>query len=111
MLWNFIEEQAPKERLLLVDNIPACWINRKPHSFRLISWFDVPVSPSDPQQFAKWIEENNVWGVLWFKEEWTQAPKIAPFLESGTNWKYGDVQLKKHSQEEEYGWIFYLRES
>ena len=109
-LATFIEEQAPKDRLLLVDNIPERWINRKPNSFRIISWHDVPVASSNPMQFARWIQENDVWCVLWFKEEWTQAPKLAPFLAAGTQWKQEEVVLTPHSKEEDYGWIFYLRE-
>ncbi len=46
----------------------------------MISWFDVPVSPNNPQEFANWIREKKVWSIMWFKEEWTQAPIIAPFF-------------------------------
>ena len=102
-----LEEKAPLERLLLVDNIPACWINRKPHERKLMSWFDVPVKPDDPKAFAQWLQKEKVWGVLWFREDWTQAPKIAPFLSSGTVWKEGEVVLRPVEQEKEYGWIFY----
>ena len=102
-----LEEEVPIDRLLLVDNIPACWMNRKPHQRRLISWFDVPVSPNDPQAFAQWLKKEKVWGVLWFREEWTQAPKIAPFLQEGGVWSEGDVILHPVGQEEFYGWIFY----
>ena len=106
-----IEKEVPIGRLLLVDNIPACWINRKVHDLRLISWFDVPVSPADSKGFAAWLEEEDVWAVLWFREDWTQAPRIAPFLAQGGSWKQDDQVLVESRREEEYGWIFYKRVS
>jgi hypothetical protein len=106
-----IEKEVPAGRLLLVDNIPACWMNRKVHEYRLISWFDVPVSPSDTQGFAAWLAEEDVWAVLWFREDWTQAPTIAPFLAKGGEWEQDGQILVEETREQEYGWIFYKRKS
>ena len=58
-----IESQSPDNTRLLVDNIPACWINRREHSKELHSWFDVPMR-SQIRMFAQWIRDNNVWAVL-----------------------------------------------
>lgn len=104
-----IEKEIPKGRLILVDNIPACWMNRSNHDYRMISWFDIPVPKNNPQAFAEWLIKEDVWGVLWFHEEWTQAPKIAPFLQFGGVWSGKSVALKEDEREDEYGWIFYKR--
>ena len=104
-----LEKEVPPDRLLLVDNIPACWMNRTIHERKIISWFDVPVPKNNPQAFARWLETEDVWGVLWFKENWTQAPVIAPFLQYGGVWSQGEEVLKEESREDEYGWIFYRR--
>ena len=106
-----LESKVPSDQLLLVDNIPACWMNRTVHERRLISWFDVPVPKNDPDAFARWLQTENVWGVLWFQENWTQAPVIAPFLQRGGIWEQGEEILKEEAREDEYGWIFYRRTS
>lgn len=104
-----IEKEIPNGRLILVDNIPACWMNRIKHEYRLISWFDIPVPSNNPKAFAQWLVKEDVWGVLWFQEEWTQAPKIAPFLQYGGVWSGGKASLQETARENEYGWIFYQR--
>jgi hypothetical protein len=105
-LARWLEEESPSQPVLL-DNIPACWIGRKPQELSLVSWFDVPVRPNDPSSFANWLMEENVWGVLWFAEEWTQSPVIAPFLAHGGTWTADGVVLKELRREDSYGWIFY----
>ena len=45
--------------------------------------------------------------VMWFREEWTQAPKVAPFLEKGGRWERGDVVLIERDREDGYGWIWF----
>ena len=102
-----IENKAPDNTILLVDNIPACWINRQEHSKKLYSWFDVPMEVSEPARFAQWIRDNNVWAVLWFQEEWTMAPSKAPFLSEGQPWSYDGVTLYPKAREDGYGWIYY----
>ena len=102
-----IEKEAPIGRLMIVDNIPACWIGRKPNDLSMISWFDVPVPKNDPKKFAAWLTEKQVWSVLWFKEDWTKAPGIAPFLSKGGTWTINGVTLTETAREDEYGWINY----
>ena len=104
-----IEQELPINHKVIFDNIPACWINRKEHEYTMISWFDIPVSPNDPNAFADWLIAEDVWGVLWFREDWTQAPKIAPFLSAGGTWSVGQLHLREVSREDEYGWIYYQR--
>ena len=102
-------EQQNNTNPLVFDNIPACWMNRKPNDFELISWFDIPTDGTE-QDFSNWLIDQNVWGVLWFAEEWTQSPKVAPFLANGDQWCHQELCLQEHSRGDEYGWIFYLVE-
>lgn len=105
-LARWIEATVPQSTPLLVDNIPGCWINRRPHERRLHTWFDVP-GEGDPQAFARWLAEERVGYVLWFAEDWTQAPRVAPFLATGGSWRAGPVELLERGREDEYGWILY----
>ena len=79
-LAQWIEAEIPSGAVMVLDNIPACWIRRRPQDRTLISWFDVPVNGGAPDAFAQWLTTENVEWVLWFREAWTQAPKVAPFL-------------------------------
>ncbi len=106
-LAKWLEAAVPDDQVLLVDNIPACWINRRPHERQLVSWFDVPVPPDNPEVFGAWLVENRIPWVLWFREDWTQAPVIAPFLARGGVIDLTEVQLVERSREDAYGWILY----
>lgn len=105
-LARWIEAEVPSDMPLLVDNIPACWLDRRPHDRVLHSWFDVP-GQGDPDAFAGWLEEERVGWVLWFAEEWTQAPAAAPFLAEGELWQAGGVRLIETGREDGYGWILF----
>ncbi|MFT5685462.1 MAG: hypothetical protein ACI8RZ_006413 [Myxococcota bacterium] len=104
---QWIEAEIPEDVPLLIDNIPACWINRRPHARELVSWFDVPVVPGDEADFARWVTEADIGLVLWFREDWTQAPVIAPFLAEGGYWSQDGVSLTERGREDGYGWILY----
>ncbi len=106
-LAQWIEAEVPQDTPLLVDNIPACWINRRHHERELVSWFDVPVTPGDEADFARWLAQEHIGLVLWFREEWTQAPVIAPFLDTNGGWSRDGVSLTERSREDGYGWILY----
>ena len=112
-LANTLERQYPTGHLIL-DNIPSCWLGRRSHDMILTSWFDVPTTTEI--EFANWISTNDVDAVLWFAEEWTQAPKVAPFLQNGGNWKMNtskipssEVELIEVSRDNSYGWILFKR--
>ncbi len=92
---------------LLFDNIPACWINRRPHSRTLVSWFDVPVASGSESDFAAWLQAEGIPWVLWFREDWTQAPRVAPFLAGGGLVVLPGVELIERGREDAYGWILY----
>jgi hypothetical protein len=108
-LGQWIEAHVPEATPMVLDNIPACWIRRRPNARPMVSWFDVPVSPGNEAEFAAWVEAEGVEWVLWFREEWTQAPRVAPFLADGGVWSYGGVRLVEQRREDGYGWIFFER--
>jgi hypothetical protein len=104
-LW--IEEEVPEDVPMVLDNIPACWLDRRAHERELVSWFDVPTNSGDEVAFASWLTDQRVGWVLWFREEWTQAPRVAPFLSTGGRWEGGGISLEEVGREDSYGWIFY----
>ncbi len=106
-LGRWFEDHIPADVPLLIDNIPACWIDRRAHERTLHSWFDVPVLPGDEVALAAWLDRTEVGWVLWFREDWTQAPGIAPVLAHGGTWEAAGVQLTEVAREDAYGWILY----
>ena len=109
-LARWIESSVPEDLPLLVDNIPACWIDRRHHGRTLHSWFDVPTG-GDPAAFAAWLRQERIGWVLWFAEDWTQAPAVAPFLAPGGTWTEGGLTLTEDRREDGYGWILFRVES
>jgi hypothetical protein len=106
-LARWIEAEVPESTPLVLDNIPACWIDRRLHARPMTSWFDVPVPADQPAAFARWIEAEKIAWVLWFREDWTQAPRVAPFLADGGVWAEEGVVLTEVQREDGYGWIFF----
>lgn len=106
-LARWIEAEVPEATPLLVDNIPACWLDRRHHERELWSWFDVPSEPGDPESFARWLQAEDIGWVLWFREDWTQAPVVAPFLAEGGLWRAGGLGLVETRREDTYGWILF----
>jgi len=106
-LARWLESNTPPQGHLLVDNIPGVWLNRRAHERELTSWFDVPVSPGNRVEMAIWLVGEEVSHVLWFREDWTQAPRVAPYLASPVVHDLGFVRLVPLQQESGYGWIFY----
>ncbi len=106
-LARFIEEQLPEDVPLILDNIPACWLDRREHSRVLHTWMDIPVPEEGQAELGRWIEGQGIRYVLWFREEWTQAPVVAPWLAAGGQQRMGPVTLIELQREDEYGWIWY----
>ena len=108
-LGEWIEKQVSADVGLLVDNVPACWLKRKPNDWRLYSWFDVPEFQT-PQELLQWSVQNNIQYVLYFEEEWTQAPSKAKFLHHPSQMAslaFENVHLEFRQEERSYGWILY----
>lgn len=106
-LARWIEREVPEGVPMILDNIPACWIERDPNERPLWSWMDVPTPPGDEGAFAGWLVREGVRYVLWFREDWTEAPRVAPFLAAGGRWARDGVRLEEVAREDAYGWIFY----
>jgi 4-amino-4-deoxy-L-arabinose transferase-like glycosyltransferase len=108
-LGEWIEAEVPEEVPLVLDNIPGRWVDRRPHGRTLWSWFDVPSRPGDPRDFARWLQQERIGYVLWFREDWTGAPRVAPFL-AGGSWESGELRLRELRREDGYGWILFAVE-
>lgn len=106
-LARWIEAEVPEPTPMILDNIPACWIDRDPNDRPMTSWMDVPTPPGDEAAFARWLLSEGVRYVLWFREDWTEAPRVAPFLAEGGRWEADGVVLEEVAREDAYGWIFF----
>lgn len=106
-LAQWIEAEVPESQALLLDNIPACYLGRREHSYKLHSWFDMTLPPGDRAAFGEYLIGEDIHYVLWFAEEWTQAPHFAPFLEAGAPLDLGGLHLEPMVVDRRYGFIFY----
>lgn len=106
-LAEWFEAEVPEDVPLLLDNIPACYLNRRPNERLMVSWFDVPSTPGDPASFSAWLRGAHIGWVLWFREDWTQASAVAPFLAQGGLWRGEGVTLTERRREDDYGWILF----
>jgi len=109
-LGRWIEKTLPEDSVLLVDNIPGAWLNRRPHERVLWTWFDV-LDCIDcaftQEEFGGWLVEQGISHVLWFEEDWTQAPRVAPWLGGAESVALGPVLAVPQRAESAYGWVFY----
>lgn len=105
----WIEGEVPEDVPLILDNIPGCWLDRRPHERTLYTWMDLveQLPPGDRAAFGLFLSENDVGYLLWFEEDWTQAPTVAPWLGQATNHDLGSLVLVPLQAEPEYGWVFY----
>ena len=116
-LARWIEEEIPEDQPVIVDNIPGCWLDRRDHSRTLWSWMDVVeairdpetgrVSPWSREEFGAWLARERIHYVLWFQEDWTQAPVVAPWLSDVEPHELGERRLVPLRSEQRYGWVFY----
>jgi len=108
-LAKWLEAEVPEDTPMILDNIPSCWIRRQSTTRPMTSWQDLfePIELRTEADFASWIEQNGVRYVLWFREEWTKAPIVAPFLADGGLWQHGRIKLQEQSRDDAYGWIFF----
>lgn len=105
-----IEAEAQPGDAMLVDNIPGCYINRRPHALTLHTWMDVETPAGDAAAFVAWVRREKLRWVLWFREDWTRAPAVAPWLADGQEHHLGGVRFRPIGEEPEYGWILYAVE-
>lgn len=105
-LAKWIEANIDPTEPMILDNVPACWIRRQPQAYQLYSWFDLPAYDT-PEDLLLWSREHDVHWVLYFQEEWTQAPSKAVFLSEIREYRseQGDIQLL--AEEAVYGWRWF----
>ncbi len=104
----YIEQEIPESVPMVLDNIPGCYIDRRPHQRRLHNWMDIPQPEGGREGLGAWLAQEEIGYVLWFREEWTQAPVVAPWLTSGGTQRLGSVTLVELEREDAYGWIWYV---
>jgi hypothetical protein len=102
-----IERDIPETVPMILDNIPACWLGRRSHQRTLWTWMDIPVPEGGREDLGAWMQAEGIRYVLWFQEEWTQAPVVAPWLATGGSQRLGPVNLTELEREDGYGWIWY----
>ena len=116
-LARWIEEEVPESTPMILDNVPERWLSRRDHGRPLHTWMDLPECPDGGQQctwsaeeFSAWLLEEEIGWVLWYSEEWTTAPRVAPWLGSGGDWRGEGVTLamERSSRLDEIdGWALY----
>lgn len=102
----WVEKNLSPDEMLIFDNIPACWINRRPHEYTFHSWFDLPVF-GNPEELILWAQQNQIEWILFFQEDWTQAPQKASFFVNGGNFKTKRGTLVEVKSDSHYGWRWY----
>lgn len=111
-LAKWLETHARPDAGMVLGSIPEVWVQRKEHPFRVTAWWFLPRSlkGSSRIQLGEFLVDQRVDYLMWFAEEWTEAPAIAPYLAAGEEVAAGDVRLVPVDREDGYGWILYVVE-
>ncbi len=108
-LAQWIEAEVPPGTAIILDNVPRSYVNRRDHGYRLLSWFDLEeVNPYGTRDgFDGILEIQDVRYVLWFRETWTRASTVAPFLGDDEVVDLPTHRLVPLRHDDAYGWAFY----
>ena len=111
-LAKWLEAHARPDAGMVLGSIPEVWVQRKEHPFRVTAWWFLPRSLKGAQkaELGAFLADQRVDYLMWFAEEWTEAPAIAPYLAAGQAIDAGDVRLIPIDREDGYGWILYVVE-
>lgn len=112
-LARWMEDELPAGTGVLVSSIPECWLDRQHGPLRVHNWWqDIPSELRDrePAALGQWLVDKEIRYVLWFREDWTDAPSNAPYLAAGEPVDLGPVVLLPLDREDEYGWILFATE-
>lgn len=95
---------------MVLGGIPEVWIQRQEHPFRVSAWWFLPqrLKHEPPEAFGRFLVDQRIDYLMWFVEEWTEAPAIAPYLADGQATKVGPAALTPVDREDGYGWILYV---
>jgi len=111
---HWLEASYPRGTAFLLDQITLFRMDRRDHGFELLQWGYLPAWSDDgrgwaegPEALGRYLAEKRVRVVLWCKEEWTQGPVIAPYLEAPEDHELGPVTLRLMHADEAYGFRLY----
>ena len=110
-LARWLEDELPVGSAVLTSSIPECWLKRTPGDLRVFNWWkDAPeeLRGAPAAALGRWIENEGIVMVMWFREDWTDAPAVAPYLAAGITVDAGPVRLVPVDREDEYGWILFM---
>lgn len=95
---------------VLGGGIPAGYLNRRPTDVVTIPWTDPGVPSDDREALGRWLNENRIGVVIWFRDSWYGSLDKAPFLGDGAPVDLGVVVLKPAAWSWEYGMLAYAVE-
>jgi len=108
-LARWIEDTVPAKTAIIIDLVPSNHLNRRKHDFKLLSWYDIdeqfPTGTRD--EFDRILEIEQVEYVMWFKEGWTMAPLVAPFLDEPVVVELLTHRLTPMQWNDAYGWSWW----
>ena len=105
-LMRWAEEALPPDVGIVADLIPSTFEARHSSSMRFFSWSREDLPHGNPDRFGRWLVENRISLVIWFREDWVGATRAAPYLTDG-RWPVdaGPVRLVPIAREDGYGFI------
>ena len=106
-LARYIERELPPDEVLILDEIPANYLSRQLHDYRIVDWRDVEPYAGTPERFEAVLLEQEVEYVLWFRAPWIRATTAAPFLGGQGRVVLGQLMLDPLLREDQYGWVWY----
>ena len=106
-LAQWFEEGYGEEAGVLGALVPNTYLLRRPSERRVNYWHDEGIPDEDPDAFGRYLHDQGIAMVVWFREEWVQAMSAAPFLALGEPVDAGPVRLVPIAREDGYGFIAY----
>ena len=108
-LARWIEKEVPPDTAIIVDIVPSNYLNRRRHDFTLLSWYDLEEQypHGSREEFDQLLTQEQVKYVMWFREGWTRAPDVAPFLEENVVIELTTLRLTPMQWDDAYGWSWW----
>ena len=108
-LARWIEAEVPAGTTMVVDVLPRSYLTRRHHPYRLLSWYDIEeqIEPGDREAFDALLGREEVRYIMWFREGWTRAPRVAPFMDEPVVLELDQHRLRPLRSDDAYGWIWW----
>jgi len=110
-LARHIERDLPPDEVIILDEIPANYLARQLHDYRILDWRDVEPHAGTYDRFEAVLLEHDVEYVLWFRSEWIRASSAAPVLGGLDRVVLDQLILDPLLREDRYGWVWYRVET